>query len=145
MNEFEEFISKFPDFSYPLTTPVKMAKEFYYIPQPNLDLIDKCKEDVVSSGIVLGDCKNKTFTPRPFLLNLIAKETSQKVVLNEKSAWLFICGRDIFAEGILQDADHKARAVLVLNERGEVLGLAKFSGRGYNNLYDIGIFLRTKR
>lgn len=74
-------------------------------------------------------------------------------MLHEKAAWLFICGRDVFKEGIqgilesaqgLKDGD----LVLLQNSFGECLGLGSFqTGKkvAVSRILDRGDFLRRER
>jgi ribosome biogenesis protein Nip4 len=77
------------------------------------------------------------------------------VVVDEKAAWLFICGRDIFAEGIktVQGSRRKGEFTLILNSFGECLGFgrilrdlsSKDSHVAIGNVSDVGDFLRRER
>jgi ribosome biogenesis protein Nip4 len=73
-----------------------------------------------------------------------------RVVVGEKSAQLFLYGRDVFGEGIVT-ADRAARVgtvAIVVNRDGEALGLAKVlqnlpgRGRSLEPLADRGWYLR---
>ncbi|MBC7130757.1 hypothetical protein H5T51_06020, partial [Candidatus Bathyarchaeota archaeon] len=55
----------------------------------------------IYAGVYLGSQKQKRFVPSFPLLFMIADKAEKKVFLNDKAAWLFVCGRDIFSEGIL--------------------------------------------
>lgn len=146
MNELEEFISEFEDVNISLDLVEKKAKEFYLISSDLKTIINSCSEEPHSAGILLGDIKHKKFKPKPYLLNLISKQTNNKLIINEKTAWLFICGRDIFSEGVIENINPEAKTVLVLNEKEEVLGVAKKDrNRQYKNYYDLGDFIRTRR
>jgi ribosome biogenesis protein Nip4 len=85
---------------------------------------------------------------------MLAKGEANKIVVDRKTAWLFICGRDIFRKGILvvhgsrQKGDH----TLVLNEFGECLGFGKITRSldaektqvVVKNISDVGDFLRRE-
>jgi ribosome biogenesis protein Nip4 len=106
-------------------------------------------------GRYLGNVKNGKFSPSFNLLAILAKSEAHKVVLNEKASWLFICGRDIFGEGIIsaQGSRRKGTLTLILNEFGECLGFgkivndldAKDTTVVVENIADIGDFLRRER
>lgn len=145
MNELEHFIAQFWDVKINTAFIKKKAKEFYLISEKTKDFIDKFPEEPVSAGVLLGSAKKTGFQPTPALLNLINEQTNQKIILNDKSSWLFICGRDIFLEGIEENLNPDAKTVIVLNDKKEVIGVAIKKFKQYNNMYDIGIFLRTKR
>jgi ribosome biogenesis protein Nip4 len=77
------------------------------------------------------------------------------VVVDEKTEWLFICGRDIFKQGVirLQGSRRKGDYTLVLNRHRECLGFGKIlfdlsgerEGVVIKNIFDIGDFLRRER
>ena len=77
------------------------------------------------------------------------------MVVDAKTAWLFICGRDIFKRGIVkvEGSNKKDAYTLVLNQHGECLGFGKIlydldgeKGRvAVKNISDIGDFLRREK
>ncbi len=79
------------------------------------------------------------------------------IIVDKKTAWLFICGRDVFKQGILKlmGTKRKGDYTLVLNEHKECLGFGKIlhdihKEREANkvvvkNILDIGDFLRRER
>ncbi len=117
---------------------VQIRKAFYLIPKIQQELIKSIHEEPFSAGLLLG-VQDKLFRPTPALLERI--DTDAVINLDHKSAWLFVCGRDVFEESI-QNAMRKPVAI-VKNHKGEVLGLAKKTGNTYKNIFDIGKILRT--
>ena len=120
----------------------------------------KClvREDFFHAGTYLGKVKNSVFFPSFPLLTMIAeKETSNKVIANENTEWLFICGRDIFRKGILKTEGVKRKGdhALILNNHGECLGFGrlvldlnkKVAGQqvAMKNISDLGDFLRREK
>jgi ribosome biogenesis protein Nip4 len=113
------------------------SKEFYY------------------AGAYLGEAKDGEFFPSFNLLNIIAKKSGNRINLEKKAEWLFICGRDVFLEGITKVTGSTKRGdyVLVLNSYGECLGFgrilrsleAKRKGVAVKNILDVGDFLRRER
>jgi ribosome biogenesis protein Nip4 len=107
------------------------------------------------AGSFLGEKRNREFMPGFELLRLIAEKRANKITVDKKTEWLFICGRDIFRRGIKQvlgsgkEGDH----VLVLNGHGECLGFGKVvsdlgkkkNGVVVKNILDIGDFLRREK
>ena len=86
------------------------------------------KGDFYYAGLYLGKVGKKgVFFPSFNLLNMLVDVAANKVVVDRKAAWLFICGRDIFREGIVKvmGSKRKGDATLVLNEFGECLGFGK--------------------
>jgi ribosome biogenesis protein Nip4 len=86
---------------------------------------------------------------------MVAENKANKVVVGSKAAWLFICGRDIFKQGIVKVEGSKKNGayMLVLNERGECLGFGRIlhdlgeerGGVVVKNISDIGDFLRREK
>jgi ribosome biogenesis protein Nip4 len=115
------------------------------------------QRDFYHAGAYLGKIKNGVFFPSFILLSMIAEQKANKVVVDGKTAWLFVCGRDIFKRGILNvsGSGRKGNYALVLNEHGECLGFGRvLSDIGkvedpkkvvIKNVSDIGDFLRRER
>lgn len=122
----------------------KVGKQYYQVPNKLLKELESIDEYPFSVGLFLGEETKTEFIPSSNILRIIKEQSSKYIVLNEKSAWLFVCGRDIFFEGIEQDCFEKGN-VLVLNEHQEVLGVAVKKGKEYKNVYDIGQLLRREQ
>ena len=107
------------------------------------------------AGLYLGKVKRGIFFPSFNLLNLLAPGAENKVVVDRKAAWLFICGRDVFASGVLKvmGRTRKGEHTLVLNEYGECLGFGRIAAGlkgkseevAVKNVLDAGDFLRRER
>jgi ribosome biogenesis protein Nip4 len=108
------------------------------------------------AGTYLGAIKGTSFFPSFLLLAMIAKTKANKLIVDKKTAWLFICGRDIFKKGILKaNSLKKGDFTLVLNEHNECLGFGKMitnlraeidlNKAAVKNILDIGDFLRRER
>jgi len=122
----------------------------------NETLVKVARKDFYYAGAYLGKVKNGKFFPSFNLLAMLAKGEANKIVVEKKAAWLFICGRDIFRKGILavRGSRKKGDHVLVLNEFGECLGFGKIMGSldetsgktevAVRNISDIGDFLRRE-
>jgi ribosome biogenesis protein Nip4 len=101
--------------------------------------------------------KKGKFFPSFNLLSMLAETKSNQIIVDEKAAWLFICGRDIFSEGIktVQGSRRKGDFTLVLNVFGECLGFGRIlydlsskdnkNNTVVQNVSDIGDFLRRER
>ena len=72
----------------------------YYLVNPALRKF--AVGDFYYAGLYLGKVKNGVFFPSFNLLNMLADVAANRVVLDRKAAWLFICGRDVFREGIVK-------------------------------------------
>ncbi|MGB9842425.1 MAG: hypothetical protein ACPLKZ_06885 [Candidatus Bathyarchaeales archaeon] len=122
----------------------------------NEALCKVARKDFYYAGTYLGKVKNGKFFPSFNLLAMLAKSGANKVVVDRQSAWLFICGRDIFRKGIIAVYGSRKRGVhtLVLNEFGECLGFGKIlclldgtardDGVAVKNVLDVGDFLRRE-
>ncbi len=108
------------------------------------------------AGTYLGAVKGASFFPSFILLSMIATRKANKIVVDRKTAWLFICGRDIFKQGIINETNlKKGHYALVLNERDECLGFGKMTINvrqeidlrkvALRNILDIGDFLRREK
>lgn len=112
-------------------------------------------KDFYYAGTYIGKVEDEKFVPSFSLLNMIAATEANKVYVDKKTEWLFICGRDIFAKGITRTLGSKTKNsyVLVLNQYSECLGFGRTVGDlnkkerrvAVQNLLDIGDFLRRER
>jgi ribosome biogenesis protein Nip4 len=121
----------------------------------NETLLKVARKDFYYAGTYLGKVKNGKFFPSFNLLSMLAKGEANKIIVEKKTAWLFICGRDIFRKGILamHGSRKKGSHTLVLNEFGECLGFGKIIGGldetvktevAVRNVADVGDFLRRE-
>ncbi len=124
----------------------------YYLLNPRLRKL--AQKDFYYAGLYLGKVKNGVFFPSFNLLSMLQDVATNKVFLNRKAAWLFICGRDVFRSGIMRacGSQRKGDRTLVMNEYGECLGFGKIiqgldeeGGRVViENFLDVGDFLRRE-
>ena len=131
---------------------VERAGRFYLL---NDALKSVSRQDFFYSGLLLGKMKKEKFFPSFNLLAMLAENKANKVVVDEKAAWLFICGRDIFGKGIrtVQGSRRKGDFTLVLNVFGECIGFgrilqdlnSKDADVFIRNVSDVGDFLRRER
>ena len=104
------------------------------------------------AGLYLGKVRHKVFFPSFNFLNMLVPVAVNKIFLEKKAAWLFICGRDVFREGILKWVGSKRNGdyILVLNEFHECLGFGSVTNRfeegrvAVRNVFDVGDFLRRE-
>lgn len=147
-SKFAEFCAQFTNGE--LEHVVKIKKKYFYDPNELLHTVD----DPVSVGLFLGEDK-KSFRPTPALLNLLAKHNTKRIVLDEKSAWLFLCGRDILMQGVVSSDEFKKDELAIVSDAdGNILGYGKVLGK-FNpkspsqeyvkNLLDKGDYLRRER
>ena len=115
------------------------------------------RSDFFYAGLFLGKAKEGKFFPSFNLLSMLAKLNANRIVVDRKVAWLFICGRPIFAKSVVRvfGSGRKNTNVLVLNEFGECLGFGRIVGNmnrkvrsdeiSVRNVSDVGDFLRRER
>ncbi len=123
----------------------------FYLLTPHMK---KLQGNFYYAGLYLGKAKNGVFFPSFNLLNIVVNVAANKVVVDGKAAWLFICGRDVFGTGVVKvmGSKRKGDVTLVLNESGECLGFGKitagFEGAegkiAVKNVLDLGDFLRRE-
>jgi ribosome biogenesis protein Nip4 len=111
--------------------------------------------DFYYAGTYLGKVKGDHFFPSFNFLNILTESAENKVVLDRKASWLFICGRDVFREGIVKVSGSRRKGdfTLVFNGFGECLGFGRIVGSldidegrvVVGNLLDVGDFLRRER
>ena len=112
-------------------------------------------KDFFYAGIYLGKTAGGKLFPGFELLRLLAEKKANSIIVDKKTAWLFVCGRDIFKQGIVNTfgSSRKGEHVLVLNDHAECLGygiivadLDKIvRGLAVWNILDIGDFLRREK
>ena len=155
MNPVQNFISQFKA-SVILDESLIIKKQNRYF-LLNEDLKRQVRKDFFYAGAYLGKIKDAIFFPSFILLAMIGKEKANKIMVDEKTAWLFICGRDVFKRGILKVMGSKRKGdyTLIVNEHDECLGFGKIL-RNMNkvkdenkvivkNISDIGDFLRREK
>lgn len=121
----------------------------------NSELKGIMRNDFFYAGSYLGKVRKGKFFPSFVLLTMLSGGKANKVVANEKAAWLFVCGRDLLREGVreVQGSRRKGDFTLVVNTFGECLGFGRIlrdlnslgPGVAVQNVSDIGDFLRRER
>ena len=148
----EDFVRRFnAEIRLDETLLVKKGNSYFLLNDTLKKLVAK---DFFYAGLYLGKAKKDRFFPSFNLLRMIAEAKANKVVVDKKSEWLFICGRDIFKRGIknVVGSKNKGSYTLILNMKSECLGYGKIlrdldkPGKGVviKNILDIGDFLRRE-
>lgn len=154
MNLVIEFARKFG-------AEIEIDKKFVFRNEDKLfllndKLVEFVKTDFIYAGIYLGKIKDGQFFPSFNLLKIIAeKKEANKVLVDKKSEWLFICGRDVFKQGIIKvfGSVKRGNYVLVLNKNNECLGFGEIvkdlgtikKSVAVKNILDVGDFLRREK
>ena len=139
LKEFLSLFVKKVDFEF------EKKGRFYFLKNSSTNSVNN-SSNAFSSSLPLGQEKN-FFEPSLFLLELLSKQSKNKVFINSEAEWFFLCGRNVFPENIVKNAS-KEKIFLVQSERDENLGLGmltKDKGRRViKNLKDRGDFLRRE-
>ena len=115
-------------------------------------------EDFFYAGIYLGKMRHDVFFPSFNLLAMIAeRKEANKIVVDDRTEWLFIVGRDVFKRGVLKVSGSRSKGAytLIVNRYGECLGFGRILCNlddnkdkhkvVARNVSDIGDFLRRER
>jgi ribosome biogenesis protein Nip4 len=137
--------------SLPANLVVKRENRYFLLSDGLKKIVHR---DFYYAGLYLGKVKEGKVFPSFPLLAILAKKESNKIVVDSRTAWLFICGRDIFRNGIVtvRRSRKEGSYTLVLNEHEECLGFGKIicnldkecAGAVVKNISDIGDFLRRE-
>jgi len=153
MKQIKDFASRFQTrISLDKNLMVKRRNRYFLL---NDDLRRLISTDFFYAGTYLGKTRRGKFFPSFNLLRMIARKKANKVIVDKKTEWLFICGRDIFKKGItgVISSKRKGDYTLILNQHGECLGFGKIlcnlnkakDGVVIKNISDIGDFLRREK
>ena len=153
MNRIKDFVSRFQTrISLDKNLLVRRRDRYFLLNDSLKRLISK---DFFYAGTYLGKTKRGKFFPSFNLLRMIVGKKANEVIVGKKTEWLFICGRDIFKQGITEVMGSKRKGdyTLILNQQGECLGFGKIlcnldkakDGVVIENISDIGDFLRREK
>ena len=145
----KKFIKKFT--AHKFRNILKMKDGFYLVDDEQLRFKDNLKEQPMHIGIYLGHMRKDDFVPSIALVEMIAKHSDRKLVVNKEAEWLFLCGRPLMGKSIIK-SNVKDGLVLVQNENDENLGFGRVIGAiekndkiVVKNLLDRGNFLRREK
>jgi len=128
---------------------LKLNNKRFLLQPEQVELILQ-KDKLVYAGKLLGRDR-KFFQPSSIILSELAKEeNTSKVHLGRDTAWLFVCGKDVFEENIQSvDGELLLGSYYLVMFEDECLGYGQFIKSGniqvIKNLFDIGDFLRRER
>jgi ribosome biogenesis protein Nip4 len=153
MKILREFVSRFgASISLNKNLLAKKENRYFLLNEKLKKLVGK---DFFYAGVYLGKVKNGKFFPSFNLLSMMAEKRANKIFVDKRSEWLFICGRDIFKQGIIRVIGSKRKGdyALILNDYGECLGFGKIlcnldeivEGVAIKNISDLGDFLRREK
>jgi len=153
MKSMKDFISQFnASISLDESLTVKKENRYFLL---NVSLKKLVTKDFFYAGTYLGKTKNGKFFPSFNLLRMIAEKKANKIIVDKKTEWLFICRRDIFKQGIIKVIGSKRKSdyTLILNQHNECLGFGRIlhnldeekGGIAVKNISDVGDFLRREK
>ena len=154
MKEINDFVAQFNGTLILDESQIVKNRNRYYLLSKNLK--QQIPKGFFYAGEYLGAVKGTSFFPSFILLAKIAQTKANKIMVDKKTSWLFICGRDIFRQGIVKENNpKKGDHTLVINEKNECLGFGKImlNLRGVpdskevavKNILDLGDFLRREK
>lgn len=136
---------------------VKKRNRYFLISE---NLRGMIMNDFFYAGVYLGKSEKNKFLPSFNLLRMITLKETNKTIVDKKTEWLFICGRDIFQKGIVKILGSKRKNdyTLIINKYGECLGFGRMLGDleigarsltnedvAIKNILDLGDFLRREK
>ena len=133
---------------------VRIGPRWFHDPQGLIVAARERGWDPFSGGIYLGE-ERGGFRPTSALISMLGASSDRRVALESKSAWLYLCGRDILMEGVLGSPGYQSgELVFLVDEQDRILGygmiLNPFDPRHRHavlvkHLVDRGEYLRRER
>lgn len=137
------------EFSKMLKGATKIGPCYYDIPAGVKKIMARIPARPVHAGLRVA-CVNRVVKPSPAALEQL-KDSLPCVTVNAKSAWLFVCGRDILKKGVVKHDEVKSGDLaLVCDEQGHALGYGqvrlgmKGAIASVKRLFDLGDYLRRE-
>jgi ribosome biogenesis protein Nip4 len=153
-------IKEISDFASLFGSNLSLDEDFVLKKQNRYYLVSESLKKILSNdffytGIFLGRTVGSKLSPGFELLRFLAETKANKIVVDKKTEWLFICGRDVFKQGIVKviGSIRKGEHVLVMNKHDECLGYGRIlcdlndekRGLAVGNILDVGDFLRREK
>ncbi|MFP4112111.1 MAG: hypothetical protein ACLFPQ_01355 [Candidatus Woesearchaeota archaeon] len=117
--------------------------KYFLIDAKAKKLKENISRSVFSAGLFMGEIKKQEFIPSLALIDKLSTFSENKVFVDKKAEWLFLCGRDIFEKSV-HDSEGERGIVFVQNLKDENLGLGKFEKKEVTNIIDKGYYLRKE-
>ena len=145
----DPFIGKFTSEKIVTSEEVYQIGDEMYFVSPRLLRIGKAMpRKPVFVGAFLGRRKRGFFVPGIHLLDLLAKsKKTKKAFVNDKSAMIFLYGKNVLKQSIQKTENNPTKGdwVLVIS-KDECLGFGVMQPDGtLRNVFDLGDFLRRER
>ena len=145
----EKFVKEFTEKK--IENVVKIKNKYFLLDKDEREIFEKIPLDAESVGIFLGEEKRNEFSPSLALLDILSKISDRKMVIDEKSAWLFLCGRDVMGHSVVS-SNVEDGLVLLQDKNDRNLGygriIANLKRRNdtivVKNILDRGDYLRRE-
>jgi len=151
MHAIEQFCEKFGTrYNAPQDLVLRaIGRQLHLFTPAQATLID-AHQPVVGGGIFLGSVQKDDFTPSAQFIDIFLKDSENVVTLDEKTAWLYLCGRDVIEASGVQLMVPSHTHVIIKDKLGQILGYGvtanpkRARGVVVQNIYDKGIMLRRE-
>jgi len=145
----EEFIKQFTT----KTIEYIQIDEKFYKKNNQLKSLKIPDRTPVLFGLFLGEIKKNTFYPSFNLLDLIAQDTDEIIIVNTWGEMDFLYGKYLRKRHIIsiKGSQDKGGLKLIKNQMGETLGYGRFLGisdikvKVANHILDRGVFLKRDK
>ncbi|MBR9702943.1 hypothetical protein GOV10_02830 [Candidatus Woesearchaeota archaeon] len=110
-----------------LANIVVQGRRLFHDVQNNQAYCEEHNIQAHSLGLYLGEAK-RFFEPTPYCVSRLAdfSKLDQRATLDKKGAWMFLCGKDIFGNAVLDGTPEKETPVFLYTEEGENLGYGQW-------------------
>jgi ribosome biogenesis protein Nip4 len=149
MKELKDFLADIEAVYEPIGERVNLNNRRFIV-NPEVAAQIRNKGRLVYVGKLLGRTKGGFMPSTPLLRELGKLEGPHKVWVDERVGWLFVCGRDVFAESILRsEGDLAEDEYFLVMLDGDCLGYGRIETQEgkmiLKNIFDIGDFLRREK
>jgi len=143
MESIETFTKHFGKIELPSVTHLR--RNTFLLTKEQQEILVKLRDTTIHvAGTFLGS-EEKYFRPSPALLEILREKGAHTYELDDKTSYLFLCGRDVLEAGNAPDG-----FLILIDKQGRILGYGKkmrdkFTGTTIiKNFWDKGDFLRRE-
>ena len=149
MSELSHFLKAIGAVYEPVGERVNLNDRRFVV-NPELAARIHDRSRMIYAGNLLGRTKREFMPGAPLLRELGKMKGPNKVWVDERVGWLFVCGRDIFEESIVRAEGVLKEGTCFLVMLGDdCLGYVRVETqdgrRLLRNIFDLGDFLRRER
>ncbi len=149
---FAEFCKLFAE--TPISHAVRIGPRWFSDPEGLIASARAKGWEPFSGGVYLGEERGH-FRPTSALITMLASQGGPRVEVDDRAAWLYLCGRDILMEGATNGTEYPAgKLVFIVDFKARVLGYGMIfnahdskrkSSVFVKHLLDLGEYLRRER